>query len=190
MKFLPCLLIIAGGLLSVPAAAQDKIYKKDGAIIDAEIKEVGTRTIKYKRANNSDGPDFVIGKNEVEKIRYEDGTEDYYDPRRRMMDRARPETASRKGVKYGNNILAANPLQIMTSGESSYTGNDGPSFGFGISYERILDKNGIVSFYLPAYVGFLNTNSYNTYYGPNPNPTIQNKNLTNIYIMPGVKFYP
>lgn len=193
MKFKSCLLIFLGLSFATAATAQDKIYKRDGSVIEGKVLEIGPRTIKYKRAGTSDGPDFVVNKNEIDKIRYENGTEDFIEdmrgprgPRRPMplgMDRAGTNT-SRERVTYGNNIIGANPLQIMESGESSGTGN-GPSVGFGISYERVLDKNGIVSLYLPFYMGFSNTNNYNTGMVTN-----NNRSYNNFYIMPGLKFYP
>ena len=67
---------------------------------------------------------------------------------------------------YGNNILSFSPLQVSDRG-----------VGFGISYERVLDKNrNLVSFYLPvtaALNNFDNNGDYQTY-----------------YFMPGIKIYP
>ena len=61
--------------------------------------------------------------------------------------------------------------------------------GFGLSYERALDHQGIISAYVPAIgsfnMGRNNNNNYNNYYG--------NYNGGTNYmfsVMPGVKFYP
>lgn len=76
---------------------------------------------------------------------------------------------------YGNNIISLAPLQI-TEG-----------IGIGLSYERILDKDGIISFYIPFAVSFTGINS-------DPfvtnNGTTENNYRPAYYIMPGLKFYP
>ena len=79
-------------------------------------------------------------------------------------------------AEYGNNILAVSPLQVSN-----------PGVGFGISYERDLDKKGIVSLYLPLAISFANTDNYNNYYYSYPYPSVK---YTTGFFMPGLKFYP
>lgn len=54
--------------------AQDILVKKDGTAIKAKIQEIGTTEIKYKAADNLDGPTYVIPKSDVLSINYENGT--------------------------------------------------------------------------------------------------------------------
>lgn len=58
--------------------AQDTIYKRSGEIIPAKITEISTAEIKYKRFTMPDGPVFIIGRNEVQKIRFANGVVDSF----------------------------------------------------------------------------------------------------------------
>lgn len=58
--------------------AQDVIYLKNGTEIKAHVKEVGVYDIRYKRADNADGPMMVLMKTEVNKIKYENGSTDVF----------------------------------------------------------------------------------------------------------------
>ncbi len=170
MKLLTCVLSGLALAIAGSASAQDKMYKKNGDIVNSKITEVTNRSVSYKRADNPDGPVYSINKAELQRIEYQNGTEDvFFEPTEKPM-------ASKQNTKkYGNNIIAIAPLQL----------NEGA--GFGLSYERVLDKNGIMSFYLPATVSFDNNNfSSNTY------PYTSSNNKTNLiyYFMPGIKFYP
>ncbi len=78
--------------------------------------------------------------------------------------------------------IAIAPLQFTENG-----------VGLGLSYERALDRNGIISAYMPAIATFNmnhhNDRYYNGYYNDpyyygNPTPSYM------VYLMPGVKFYP
>lgn len=78
-----------------------------------------------------------------------------------------------KKAKYADNILAIAPIQLSENGVA----------GFGISYERSLDKAGIISFYLPI-SAVMNTNSEQRL------GSDAHYNDPMMYIMPGVKLYP
>lgn len=161
------------------ANAQDKLHKMNGETIEVKVKEVTAKEIRYKKADNADGPTYTIGKREVESIEYQNGSEDVFnkpEPRR--------EAAKAEKLKYGKNILSISPMFIA----------DG--VGVGLSYERMLDRKGIVSFYLPAGVAIRTDDRYNYaspyysgsggyYYGGNTSI-----DYANVYIMPGVKIYP
>lgn len=152
--------------------AQDELYKKNGDLIEAKVIEVGTKVITYQKAGNPEGPVYKINKDDIARIVYANGSDDVFAAFDTRKDR---ETRSKKN--YGNNIIGFMPMQITSN------------VGVGLSYERVLDKNGILSFYMPVTIAFENNNSYDPYYGPipvnggnNPSPTF--------YIMPGLKFYP
>lgn len=59
-------------------SAQDVITKTNGDDIYAKIFEVGSNEIRYKRFDNQDGPTFVLNKNEILMIRYENGSKDIF----------------------------------------------------------------------------------------------------------------
>lgn len=179
------------------ASAQDRITLRDGGTIKAKVKEVSTKTVTYKKWDNQDGPDFVISKNKVQTIKYANGTEDEIDDadrddndrdrrddrydRRSRRDRDdrydgddREERSHSFGLskeKYGKNILSVAPIQMANESAT----------GFGLQYERVLDKKNIVSVVLPFAMVFNRENDpYN------------NSRITRAfkYFYPGVKIYP
>ena len=56
--------------------SQDVITKKNGDEINAKIIEVTQSEIKYKKFSNINGPTFIILKDELLMIKYEDGTKE------------------------------------------------------------------------------------------------------------------
>lgn len=58
--------------------AQDTIYKRSGEVVPAKITEISTAEVKYKRFTMPDGPVFIIGRNEVQKIRFSNGVVDSF----------------------------------------------------------------------------------------------------------------
>jgi hypothetical protein len=83
-------------------------------------------------------------------------------------------------------VLPWNHIQTIALAPFQFSEN---GVGVGLSYERALDAEGIISVYLPVIATWnLNTrdNNNNYYYGTTSN------NLTNsmYYAMPGIKFYP
>lgn len=178
------LLTIVCLVIVVSSYAQDKIYKKNGDIIEGKVTAVNVKAISYKRADNPSGPEYTVYKKDVDKIVYENGTQDEFDneeddvDNRRMPPRPpfRNHKLTASEARYGNNIIALSPMQLTND-------NIQGGVGLSLSYERMLDKNGIVSFYMPAIVSFSSDNSY---YGN----TYNNTTHTSMYFMPGVKFYP
>jgi len=70
-----CLAVLfLSGLFSV--YAQDLIVLKNGNIIEGKVAEISSTEIKYRRANNLNGPMIVIPADSVLSIRYENGTTD------------------------------------------------------------------------------------------------------------------
>lgn len=53
--------------------AQDTIFKRSGEIISVKVIEVNIKEISYKRFDIADGPLFVINKDDIEKIKYQNG---------------------------------------------------------------------------------------------------------------------
>ncbi len=168
------LLAVIIALLATQTYAQDMIYKKNGSVINAKVEEVTHRIVKYKKEGNPDGPVYTIEKEEVAKIEYPNGGVDIF----RELDDVRRE---RNRQKYGKNLIALAPIQV-TEG-----------VGLGLSYERILDDNGIVSFHLPVAVAFTNQD-YPDAYSSGTGGSYYYGSVTNnnpMYtIMPGLRIYP
>lgn len=72
----------------IQAKAQDKIYKKDGGVLETKVTEVGSNEIKYKVFANLNGPIYTISKSAILKIVYENGTvETYNQPETPVIER-------------------------------------------------------------------------------------------------------
>lgn len=174
MNLKTCLLGLSALLIISNASAQDEIRKRNGDVIEGKVIEIGTKTISYKKANNPDGPNYVIEKAQVEKITYENGTEESVNE---DMGMRRPGHGMGVGTSmgssnkhYGNNIIALSPMQVMDKG-----------VGMMLSYERVLDKKrNFLSFYMPVAVAFTDFD----------NNTPNNNHNMAYYFMPGIKFYP
>lgn len=72
-KFLLCAVFssIAFSLFS-----QDLITKVTGEEISANVIEVGETEIQFKKFNNPDGPTYIMNRDDILMIRYENGTKD------------------------------------------------------------------------------------------------------------------
>ncbi len=60
--------------ITISAFSQDVITLKNGQQINAKISDITQTEIKYKKFDYQDGPSFTINKNEVQSIRYANGT--------------------------------------------------------------------------------------------------------------------
>lgn len=58
--------------------AQDTIYKRTGEIIPAKIYEINIKEISYRRSDLLDGPLFISSKNDIKKIKYNNGVIDSF----------------------------------------------------------------------------------------------------------------
>jgi hypothetical protein len=182
-------------LLSVSAVAQDKIYKKNGDVVDGKVLNVGKATVIYKRADNMNGPEYTIVKKEVDKIVYENGTTDQFAGGRSERGRGRGKSYSnvnggKKGKyqkKYGDNILTVIPGAYNAAIDGSM--ND---VGIGVCYERLLDEFGHIGFTLPLMMNFSTNRDFNNnyYYYGSYTPYSGTNNYKSVTFMPGVKFYP
>lgn len=175
MKLKLAILTTLMALSATQLFAQDKLYKRNGDMMEVNVVEINTRTISYQKASNPDGPTYVINRDEVSKIVYENGSEESFDRMRPGPHRPGPIN-TKANLDYGNNIVAFSPLQITEYG-----------LGVGLSYERVLDKAAVISFYLPAAVTFTSFEGNRTFGLPGQ-PDVTERPM--FYIMPGLKFYP
>lgn len=175
------LLIALLSCCSVAAAAQDKIYLTDGTIVQAKVKEIGPRNITYARWENKDGAEYVVVRRDVERIVFENGTEETITRmrfrERPVADEPRSERQRAAVPDYGKNILSIAPIQMT---------NESPA-GVGIHYERVLDKAGIFSFYLPLAISFVD-DRVSTYVSGGYVEQKASRVFT--YLYPGAKIYP
>lgn len=170
-------------LLSLAFFAQDKIYKKEGKVIDAKVKSIGTSTIIYTLPGESNEVEYTILKNGVSKIIYENGTSDNFE-----KGLGRTDNAGKKDYnKYGKNILTIIP-GAYTAEILLNTMND-PGIGF--CYERLLDDKGHFGFVLPFLYSFSSERNFENDYFYNYNSMNFNKSgFHSMMVAPGMKFYP
>ena len=57
----------------ISATAQDKIYRKNGKVLEVKLIEIGATDIKYKNLNDPEGPVYVLEADRVKKIVTADG---------------------------------------------------------------------------------------------------------------------
>lgn len=73
------IIIVLLWLVPVSMSAQDIIFLKSGDQIQSKIIEVGTSVIQYADWNNRNGPLYRLGKEDIWKIRFENGFEEVFD---------------------------------------------------------------------------------------------------------------
>lgn len=77
-KFLRSLVAILFVAIAQNLCAQDVITLKTGEDINVKVLEVGSADIKYKKADNPDGPSYTVSKNDVFMIKYQNGSKDVF----------------------------------------------------------------------------------------------------------------
>lgn len=158
------------------AFAQDRIFQSNGNVIEAKIKEVNNENVIYWHWNNIHGAVYAISLHDVDKIRYESGTEERFNGENEGETMHRGPWGRRAAhhefdIKLGSRVLAAAPIQFTENG-----------VGFSVGYEKALDRAGIIAFTLPVIATF-NLN--------NQSEDVANKHQDAMfYFAPGLKFYP
>lgn len=86
--------------------AQDIIHLNNGDKFDAIVKEITSYEVKYKNFTNPDGPTYVIVKNDVLLIEYQNGTLEIINKNPKSLSPVKTETISpKKEIKKGPNDL-------------------------------------------------------------------------------------
>jgi hypothetical protein len=168
------LILIILCALSVVARAQDKIYCRDGKVIDGRVARVGTKTIIYRKTHDED-VEYTIQRKDVTRIVYANGVVDDFGG-----------TGGTSGKKprpyYGKNIISVMPAVYTACIDNSMSDP-----GIGVSYERLLDDHGHIGLYLPVIVNFPSVRDYE---GPLGGSGSGLPTYNSYCFMPGVKFYP
>lgn len=74
----PLLIFTLVWLIGFYAKSQDQLFKKDNSKILVTIVEVNPDAIKYKMADNPNGPIYVVSKNDVAMIIYKNGEHEVF----------------------------------------------------------------------------------------------------------------
>jgi hypothetical protein len=119
--------LIGSGL----AYGQDTLFHLNGLKIEAKVLEVSKSEVKFLKWSNKDGPKYILNKNQLLKIIYQNGETE-------ILNVSKNENEVKS---FGNNILGINPIFIL----------DGTAL---ISYERFY-KGQNRSIRIPLSLGFL-----------------------------------
>lgn len=175
-----CASILLASFSSFAQQGVDKIFRKNGEVIRANSVSSSSGMVSYRLASNPDGPEYTISKGDIVKIRYASGGEQLFNGSNTELvpaDAVQPADApqvpappphAEQRPNYGHNktIIAFAPIQFTEHG-----------YGFGLSWERTLDRAGWVSFYLPTMLTFSFITDNNS-----AQPAM-------FHMMPGVKVY-
>lgn len=116
MKKLLTLVFAVFCMVSVFAANVDIIIKTNSEKIEALIQEVSDTEIRYKKANNPDGPMFVIKMDDVSSILYANGEVQAVEHKAQPVQQPQQNYGGYYGNNYG--FVAANgPMQRIGSDE-------------------------------------------------------------------------
>jgi hypothetical protein len=128
-------------LIGFASSAQDKIYRKNGTILKVKVIEIGISEIKYKLFGKDDSPIYVLEKDRIKKIEYENGTTD-----KMTVDLKDPE-------QYADQLKKSVKIDFMgpLMGYSQFTFEK--STGVGKGYELTLGiigagKNQTINYYM------------------------------------------
>lgn len=116
------------------------MVRKNGSTIEGKVVEVGIDKVLYKISQEANAANFAVRKNELLRIEFGNGQTVWFDKRaERGSARGRERNAPIvQDEALGKNKIDISPFKALDSGP-----------GFGISYERILDKRGHFGLLLP-----------------------------------------
>lgn len=125
--------------------AQDLIYTKKEGVLKTKVIEITPSLIRFKKAENIDGPNYSIANRYVDSIRYENGTKELFSFRgKRLSEKYIKEietfsTLPDNLVSTGFELSSYNLPGIFDSWREDET----PFAGWFISYERLFAKQKI-----------------------------------------------
>jgi hypothetical protein len=154
-------------LISFASSAQDKIYPTRRGLIEGKVMESTRGRVIYRLKGDEGGRDYAMDWDDIHRIEYGDGKVEYKPQRT-------PYSWTPKNYKAGN-IISLAILNVSDEG-----------VGFGISYERKIDKLGYYAFFLPVNITFAEPKEGNDIYSNGP----RGKNVSIFQFMPGIKLYP
>lgn len=125
--------------------AQDLIYTKREGVLKAKVTEITHSLIRFKKAENIDGPNYTIANRYVDSIRYENGTRELFGFNgKRLPDKYLKELEAfsalpNNQVSTGFDLSAYNLPGFLSFNNVDET----PFAGWFIAYERLLFKQKI-----------------------------------------------
>jgi len=119
------LILFFGLMASLYAKAQDVIYTTAGNKYTVKIVEIGVSEIRYKEMSNLEGPSYVISKQDVVLVEYQNGTAEVinsnppdYSPNKQPIEAGtkKPEKPNANELYYmGQNFISINALALTNA---------------------------------------------------------------------------
>ncbi len=162
---LKLLLITCLTLISIAVQAQDKIYRKNGKVLEVKLIEIGSSEVKYRNFNEPDGPIYILETDRIKKIVSADGKEQTF--KENVKDMESYEGQRTKAIK----VNFFSPLYGYT--EFGYE----QSIGVGKSYEVSL-----------GLIGLGKSETLSFYNGPSNRSTNTKRGQAGAFISGGYKF--
>lgn len=85
--------------------AQDIIMKKDGTLLNGKVVEITEQEVKYRKADNPDGPVYTVKIADVSRINYDNGASDVFD--RKLENTQVQQTATDTRMLTGQGSTAS-----------------------------------------------------------------------------------
>jgi len=126
--------------ISQSSYSQDKIYRKNGKVVEAKIVEISSEEIKYKEWNKPEGPVYVLETDRISKVVYADGRTEKF-----MLNIKDPE---RYSGQLGKAIKVDFLGPLIGYSQFSYEQSTGVGKGYELSLGIIgLGKTSRLDFY-------------------------------------------
>jgi hypothetical protein len=133
-------------MIAASGIAQDKIYMTDNSVVSAKVLEIGTSEVKYKKADNLTGPDYIMPKSMIAMIIYENGTHEVINAVKNTGAEGDVVVDILPFYKTGKNFIGINYFDLIFKNIT-------------LSYTRFL-CNSNFSININASVGFNDGNNY------------------------------
>ncbi len=116
------------------AKAQDKIYKTDSTIVEANVSEITDSDIKYTKFSNPNGPKYTISKAKVKMIIYQNGEKEVFnnEPAQNIQTtqtNQTTQTTQANQTTQSTNFVAKDSLTFLED-------------LWGVKFENTLEKGG------------------------------------------------
>jgi len=118
MKKLSNLIILITLMVCPVLKAQDMIVKSDGSIVKAKIIEITDESVKYKKADNPDGPLYTLSKESITSINYANGEVEKFETAKKDSKKNEDNEDEEDGEEKpkGNPILKDEQLKRTIEG--------------------------------------------------------------------------
>ena len=160
--------------------AQDKIYFKNGEIVDGDVKDITSKFITYRKKNNPDGPTYEISRRNVYMVEFENGVQEVFGTESGKLFNQKKNIVSinygdlallRASVSYERLFFDGNfglkvPFSVSLEGDS-YGFNGTPLYQSGLDINYYPMGQSKLSYYtgIGGRIGELRRNTYALFYG-------------------------